>query len=383
MRILHTSDWHLGRIFHGIHLTEEQAYLLEQFIAIAKESKPDVIVIAGDIYDRSVPPTEAINLLDEVITRILVDFQIPIIIIAGNHDSPDRLGFGSRLLQEKGLHIYGRFSPEIAKVVIPDTHGSVNFYPLTYAEPAIVRSELQEADLQGHDQSMFRLLERIRATLERGRRNVLISHSFVAGGEESESERPLAIGGSGAVNSAYFKDFAYVALGHLHQAQKIGAEHIRYSGSLMKYSFSEVNHRKSVTLIDLDKAGKTSIEKIELKPRHDLRKIEGYLQEILNNASKDGSRDDYLMVTLQDEGALLDPIGMLKSVYPNIMHIERLQYTGNKSLVNPEQNFRKLKETELFSSFFQQVADRELSAEQQKIFAGTVERYYSGLRGES
>jgi len=383
MRILHTSDWHLGRIFHGIHLTEEQAYLLEQFIAIAKESKPDVIVIAGDIYDRSVPPTEAINLLDEVITRILVDFQIPIIIIAGNHDSPDRLGFGSRLLQEKGLHIYGRFSPEIAKVVIPDTHGSVNFYPLTYVEPAIVRNELQEADLQGHDQSMYRLLERIRATLEQGSRNVLISHSFVAGGEESESERPLAIGGSGAVNSAYFKDFAYVALGHLHQAQKIGAEHIRYSGSLMKYSFSEVNHRKSVTLIDLDKAGKTSIEKIELKPRHDLRKIEGYLQEILNNASKDGSRDDYLMVTLQDEGALLDPIGMLKSVYPNIMHIERLQYTGNKSLVNPEQNFRKLKETELFSSFFQQVADRELSAEQQKIFAGTVEKYYSGLRGES
>ena len=380
MRILHTSDWHLGRIFHGIHLTEDQAHILAQFVSYVKEEKPDVILISGDVFDRSVPPTEAVNLLDEVITQILLDHRIPIIMVAGNHDSPERLGFGYRLLQGQGLHIVGRLEGEIQPIIIHDIHGPVHFYPIPYAEPAMVRDRLRDEGIHNHDESMGKLMDHVRRKLDNRCRNVLVAHAFVAGGVESESERPLSVGGSSVVNTSHFQDFHYVALGHLHRPQRVGQDHIRYSGSLMKYSFSEANHQKNLSMIEIDGTGGIRIEYAALSPKKDLRCIEGNLEDILRGPQGGESKEDYLMVTLKDEGALLDPMGKLRKVYPNVLHIERPQFMGTKNLCGADTNYRKMSEMDLFSSFLYQMTEKEITEEQKKAFEEVMNQYYRRMR---
>lgn len=381
MRILHTSDWHLGRIFHGVHLTEDQAYILEQLIELIKDSKPDVILVAGDIFDRSVPPVEAVNLLDETLSKILMDYKIPTIMISGNHDSPDRVDFGSKLMEESKLHIIGRFNKNIRPVEIEDKFGPVYFYPLPYVEPAIVRESIG-GEIHSHDEAMNVLIGNIKNTMNMDKRNVLITHTFAAGGEASESERPLTIGGSSVVDAAYFKDFNYVALGHLHRPQRVGGDNIRYSGSLMKYSFSEATQKKYIPIIEMDEKGNVSVETIELKPKRDLRCVEGYLEDILKGPQNEESREDYLMVTLKDEGAILDAMGKIRSIYPNALHIERPQFISTNNQLNVDSNFRKMDISELFSSFFKQVTDTEMSEEQKTTFADTVVKLNKSLRGE-
>ncbi len=382
MRILHTSDWHLGRIFHGIHLTDDQAHVLEQLIDVIKDTRPDVMLVSGDIFDRSVPPTEAVNLLDEIISRILIDYQLPMIMIAGNHDSPDRLGFGNRLMQDKGLYITGKLNQAFQPVDLYDDYGKVSFHVIPYVEPAIVRDKLENDDIQTHDEAIQILISQVKKMMDKNNRHVLLSHAFVAGGEESESERPLSVGGSGVVNGAHFKDFHYVALGHLHKAQKIGFNHVRYSGSLMKYSFSEVNHKKSVSLIDMEQDGSISIEEIPLTPRRDIRRLEGFMKDILQGPQTEESKHDYLMVTLKDEGAILDPMGKIRKIYPNALHIERPQFLGSGQLINPDKDFKRMNEVDLFSSFYNQVVERTLTTHHKKILNDVMEQFYQSLRGE-
>lgn len=381
MRILHTSDWHLGRIFHGVHLTEDQAYILEQLTMLIKEEKPHVILVAGDIFDRSVPPVEAVNLLDETLSKILMDYKIPTIVISGNHDSPDRVDFGSRLMEESRLHIYGRFNRDIRPVIVEDKFGPVYFYPLPYVEPAVVRGNMG-VEIHSHDEAMHILIDNIKSTMEMDKRNVLLTHTFAAGGEASESERPLSIGGSSVVDAAYFNDFNYTALGHLHRPQRVGGEKIRYSGSLMKYSFSEANQKKHIPIIDMDESGNINVETVELKPRRDLRCIEGYLADILKGPQNGESSEDYIMVTLKDEGAILDAMGKIRRVYPNALHIERPQFTASNNTLNLDSNFRKMGISELFSSFYKQVTDTEMSEEQKLIFSDIVTKLNNSLRGE-
>lgn len=382
MRILHTSDWHLGRIFHGVHLTEDQSYILNELIHLVKDSKVDAIVVAGDIFDRSVPPVEAVNLLDEVMSRIVLDLKIPTIMIAGNHDSPDRIHFGSRLMGASRLSITGRYKRDCSPVVINDNFGEVHFYPLPYAEPATVRDQMENEDIHTHDEAMFRALSSIKENMDKGKRNILISHTFAAGGEASESERPLSIGGSSVVDASYFKDFNYVALGHLHRPQRVGEDNIRYSGSLMKYSFSEVTQKKSIPIIDMDEKGNISIENISLTPKRDMRCIEGYLDDILRGPQNGENKEDYIMVTLKDEGAILDAMGKVRSIYPNCLHIERPQLTLSSNLCGADSNFKKMSITDLFSSFFKQVTDMEISEEQALVFEETLNKFNSRLRGE-
>lgn len=374
MRILHTSDWHLGRIFHGVHLTDDQAYVLNQFIELTKDIRPDVILIAGDIYDRAVPPAEAVKLLDEVLSNILLDFNIPIIMIAGNHDSPERLGFGTRLLARQGLHLIGQLQG-LAPVILHDSHGPVYFCPLPYAEPAVVRERLADPEAIDHERAMYSLIKQAVKIIPRDARKVAIAHAFVAGGEGSESERPLSVGGSGTVDSSCFQPFHYTALGHLHQPQNNG-DSIHYAGSLMKYSFSESAHIKSVTLVDMDGTGKTTLEQISLKPRRDVRCLEGLIGDILAGPQNGESREDYLMVTLQDTGAILDAIGKLREVYPNVLHIERPHLTTGGELHGPGVDHRRLSDIDLFSSFFEQVTGNPLGEEHKSAFIETVEQLY-------
>lgn len=381
MRILHTSDWHLGRIFHGVHLTEDQAYMLEQLIQLIKDRKPDVILVAGDIFDRSVPPVEAVNLLDDTLSKILMDYKIPTIMISGNHDSPDRVDFGSRLMEESKLHIVGRFNNSQKPVIVEDKFGAVYFYPLPYVEPAIVRDSIG-AEIHSHDEAMKVLMENIKSTMDMEKRNVLITHTFAAGGEASESERPLSIGGSSVVDAAYFNDFDYVALGHLHRPQRIGGENVRYSGSLMKYSFSEATQKKHIPIIEMDEKGNVSVEKVELRPKRDLRCIEGYLSDILKGPQNGESSEDYLMITLKDEGAILDAMGKIRGIYPNALHIERPQFTSSNNTLSLDKSFRKMDISELFSSFYKQVTDGDMSDEQRTVFFDIVTKLNNSQRGE-
>ena len=376
MRFIHTSDWHLGRIFHGTHLTDDQAYVLEEFIKLVSYSKPDVVLIAGDIYDRAAPPAEAVNLLDDVLSRILLDCRVPVVLIAGNHDSPERVGFGARLLARQGLHIAGVLDKKIAPVEIYDTDGPVYIYPLTYADPPVVREKFSAKDIRDHNEAMAYIINQLKSEIPSGARLILVGHAFVAGGEVSESERPLSIEGSGLVDPEHFFAFHYTALGHLHRPQYTGRENIRYSGSLMKYSFSEAGHRKSVTLVEMDRLGKTTVEEVSLTPRRDVRCLEGLINDILAGSRNCDGRDDYLKVTLTDSGAILDAMSKLRSVYPNVLHIERPFLTADLKLHGPGGDHREFSETSLFSSFFEQVTGTALSAEQLQVFTGTVENLY-------
>jgi exonuclease SbcD len=372
MKFIHTSDWHLGRLFYGVHLTEDQAHVLEQLMALIKDAKAEALLVSGDIYDRAVPPPDAVKLLDEVLSRIVKGLKTPVILIAGNHDSPDRLGFGSQLLAGVGLYVQGSLSTETSPVVIHDEAGPLCIYAIPYAEPALVRQQLAREDIHDHEAAMRALVERVRLVHPPGARSILMTHAFVAGGEESESERPLSVGGASTVNADCFEGFHYVALGHLHRPQSAGSETVNYSGSLLKYSFSETAHTKSVSLVEMDAEGRCTVERIPLTPRRDVRRIEGALADILNGPQAGESREDYVMVTLLDKGAILDAMGQIREVYPNALHIERPTWGAGGEFQGPRVDHRQMDEVELFGQFFSQVAGNDLSEEQRSAFAAIV-----------
>jgi len=388
MRILHTSDWHLGRLFHGVHLTEDQGYVLEQVIDAAGSASPDVILISGDVYDRAVPPSEAISLLDDVISRMVLGLKIPVIMIAGNHDSPDRLAFGSRLMKDRGFHIAGPFAGSVKPVVLQDKAGGVYFYPLPFAEPALMREKMGDPSLKDHDMAMRAAVAAIREHHPADSRSVLLAHAFVVGGTESESERPLSVGGAGTVKASVFDGFDYVALGHLHRPQEIGgakkagdgvarnpeAAAIQYAGSLMKYSFSEAAHEKCVKMVEMDQSGKCVIESIPLKPRYDVRSIEGHLDRLLTEGASAEGKEDFLSVTLLDKGAIFDAMGKLREVYPNVLEIRRpfLELEGETG--RTRYDHREHSEGALFEAFYKQTTGEALSEEQERAFASTVDR---------
>ena len=375
--MLHTSDWHLGRQFHNVSLLEDQRHVLEQIVAIVRERGVEVVLVAGDIYDRSVPPAEAVQLLDEVVHRLSAECGVPLILIAGNHDGAERLGFGARQLARAGVHISGPLEQEPEPVILQDAHGPVAFYPLPYAEPATVRSQLG-LEVQGHEQAMRALTARIRAHNGDARRSVLIAHCFLDGFAACESERPLSIGGVETVPAECFDGFDYVALGHLHGPQARSAQHLRYSGSILKYSFSEENQRKSVTLVDMDARGGCSVEQVALRPRRDLRVLEGELADLLERGRRDSAAQDYLLVRLQDRHAILDPMGKLRTVYPNVLHLERpaLAQAGERRAPDRE----RLREGELpmFRDFFRQMSGEALDDAGEAVVAALLERLHRG-----
>jgi exonuclease SbcD len=380
MRFIHTADWHLGRIFHGVHLTEDQAYVLNQFVDLVRERKPDAVLISGDVYDRAVPPPEAVALLDDVLSRIVLDLKVKVILIAGNHDSPDRLGFGSRLLAGQGLHVIGSLTAEPFGITLQDEYGPVEVFALPYAEPSIVRERLGDESIIDHNSAMSALVKRALKVHHRRARSVLLAHAFVAGSEESESERPLSIGGTSAVDRPVFEDFQYVALGHLHRPQQAGNELIRYSGSLLKYSFSESGHDKSVNIVDLDAPGECRVEKISLSPRRDVRCVEGLLDDILQRARDDKNGDDYLMVTLLDKGPILNVMGKLREVYPNVLDLERPVLMASGQIGSGSIDHRKMQDIELFSSFFSQVTSEDLTEEQSMAYTKSVDALHQQER---
>lgn len=373
MRFIHTSDWHLGRLFYGEYLTDEQAHILDQFVDLVRDVRPDAIVIAGDIYDRGVPPTGAVELLDEIISRILLDCHTPVIAIAGNHDSPERIGFGNKLLARQGLHVVGPLTGTYQPVTLADEHGPVYFVPLTYAEPATVRLNLAAEEASDHTAAMACYIRHATQAVPAGARKVAVAHAFLTGGEPSESERPLSVGGSSMVNASLFSSFHYTALGHLHRPQAVGAPHIRYSGSLMKYSFAEAGHKKGVYLVEMDKAGAVRIETVELRPRRDVRCIKGMFQDLMKGPQNNENREDYILAELHDKLPVLDALGQLRSIYPNVLSIDpRYRASGGEN-GGTAVDHRKLTEKDLFAAFAEQMTGTALSAEQTAALEGVLE----------
>lgn len=372
MRILHTSDWHIGRQFHNQALLEDQAQVLEQVLTIVEADQVDVVVIAGDIYDRSVPPADAVALLNRTLRRLCQDMGVPVVLISGNHDSAERLGFASDLMQASGLHILSRLDGVTDPVVIEANGTETAFYGVPYATPESVRAVLDEP-VKTFDEAHTALVDRIKAAWQPGQRRVLVSHCFVSGGDVSESERPLSVGGADTVGWSPMADFDYVALGHLHAPQRAGADHIRYAGSLMKYSFSEVNHRKGVTLIDLEGEAAPVIQHRDLIPTRDMRIVEGAFSDILADGEHDDRSDDYLLVRLTDKKAILDTLNQLRAVYPNVLHLEKPGLEVDREAQLHSRDQLKRTEAELFADFFEQAQGEPMTDEQAEALHAVIQ----------
>ncbi|HCH1538594.1 exonuclease SbcCD subunit D [Vibrio parahaemolyticus] len=373
MKFIHTSDWHLGRQFHNVSLLEDQQAVLEQLIQYIENNPVDAVIVAGDVYDRSVPPTIAIELLNRVVKRICGELNTPMILISGNHDGAERLGFGSEQMKRSGLHIISNFEDMLTPVVIETkAAGHVAFYGMPYNDPEQVRCVYKEP-VSTHDEAHKLLAEKITEQFQSEHRNILISHCFVDGAIESESERPLSIGGSDRVSHEHFLNFDYVALGHLHQPQKKGEEYIRYSGSLMKYSFGEQNQKKGFTLVEIGKDGFIVAEHIELTAPHEMRIVEGELEQILEWGKTDPKNEDYLLVRLMDKHAILNPMEKLRTVYPNVLHLEK-----PGMLIGVEREMAQAKlarsEIDMFKDFFAEAQDSELSNEQEQAISDIIKQ---------
>ncbi|MCF4175870.1 exonuclease SbcCD subunit D [Vibrio sp. McD22-P3] len=372
MKFIHTSDWHLGRQFHNVSLLEDQKQVLNQITRYVTENHIDALIIAGDIYDRSVPPTAAIEVLDGFLNHIVQDLNVPVIMISGNHDGAKRLGFGSKQFDKAGLHIISSLEQLCTPVEIVSAQDSVvHFYGMPYSDPETVRHHY-DIQINNHDDAHAYLASQIGNVLYKDVHNVVISHCFIDGAETCESERTLSIGGADRVSYEHFKSFDYVALGHLHQAQKRGLETIRYSGSIMKYSFSEQHHRKSVTLVEIcDESGEITTRALPLNAPHDMRVLEGELENLLELGRSDANFDDYLLVRLTDKHAILDPMAKLREVYPNVLHLEK---PGMLVGVDKEISQARLgrSEVDMFRDFFLEVQGDEMTDNQKDMLSEVV-----------
>lgn len=369
MKLFHTADWHLGKLVQGMYMTEDQHYILQQFMQAIDKEKPDAIIVAGDLYDRSMPPVEAVNLLNDVLAEIVLEKKIPVLAVAGNHDSAGRLNFGSRVMRDSGLHIVGQFTKEHSPIVLTDEFGEVHFHLVPFAEPASVRTMLEDDTIQTHQDAMQKIIAHIKQTMDTTKRNVFIGHAFVTkyGYEEentSDSERPLSIGGSDCVDAALFKHFNYTALGHLHKAHFVLNESIRYAGSPLKYSLSEHLHEKGFLIVELDASGNVEVTKQKLVPRRDLRVVEGSMDDLL----KLPPCDDYVFVRLTDATPVASPMERIRTVFPHAMHIERKASRMQENHEVQAIEMEKVEDIDLFRGFYADILGEQPDSETERLF---------------
>ena len=406
MRFLHTADWHLGRIFYGQYLTDDQAYVLEhQFFTILKEEKIDGILLAGDVFDRAVPPIEAIELWDSIITRLAMDYKVPLFVVSGNHDGAERLEVGRSMLSESGIHIWGSPHHALQPFEFEGFDGKVAICPMPFSEPRRIGDALglnsseskpvdtdmtddtlfsyvddkdQEAvalNLHNYDQMYQAWSDYLYKQVPKRIRSIAISHAFVMGGEVGGSERTLSVGGSEQVNPRVFKDFHYTALGHLHGPQRMGADQIRYSGSPLKYSFDEHGQKKSFTIIDMDTNGKVDISTIPVEAKRDVVILEGYFEDLLNNtALQKKHKDDYVQARLLDTMPIMDGMAKLRQVYHRCMTIELAGRIATPVVDMGDAVFKELDERQLFNQFAETVWKEPLTKAEQSYIDSVWDR---------
>ncbi|PPA71955.1 exonuclease SbcCD subunit D [Jeotgalibacillus proteolyticus] len=365
MKFIHTADWHLGKLVHGIYMTEDQKLVLQELITIIKDEKPDALIIAGDLYDRSVPPTEAVNLLNDTLYKINVELNVPVIAVSGNHDSAERLSFGSSWYKKSNLYMTGKWQPDSDFIEIK----GVRFYAVPFCEPGPIRELLNNTAITSHHAAMKAIVDHIAEGIDPTVPSVLIGHAFVLGGKTTDSERTLSVGGTGCVGSELFSPFSYTALGHLHNPDAIKHEKIHYSGSLMKYSFSEAKQRKVIKIVEVHENGEVNVAEKPLSAKKDMRELNGYLEELLDPAFYTKQKcDDYLKITLLDEGALIDPMSQLRQVYPNVLHLEKKTAIRDQKNRNSAQlsKSKGMTDIDLFKDFYSQLTTTDWSLEKEK-----------------
>ncbi|MDX2305751.1 MAG: exonuclease SbcCD subunit D [Microscillaceae bacterium] len=379
MKILHTADWHLGKSFNNYNLLEEQAHVLHSLVSIVREHKPDVMLLAGDIYDRSVPPAEAVRLFDEIMSEIILELKVSVICIAGNHDNPERINYCNYLLKKQGLHIFGNLQIPVTPVILKDSDGEVYFYPVPFTEPEVLRYFTRQDQIRTHEDVMRWIIQDIQTKHPKNTRSVLIGHAFISGGTESESERQLMVGGSSEIPASIFSDFNYVALGHLHQAQDHFLNgRLQYAGSVLKYSFSEAHHQKSVVLIDMDKSGLINSQRITLKPRKDVKRIQGFIQDRTFHLSQDVPNlesEDFLEVTLENVEIVPNAMQIVQKIYPNATTLKwpNLNRTVKESRLTTAQ-INKMNESELFMDFYKRFVGKELDEDKKTVLHQTIKK---------
>jgi len=338
MKLLHTSDWHLGRAFHRVNMLGAQADFVSHLVTTVREHAVDAVVVSGDVYDRAVPPLAAVELFDDTLHR-LADLGVPTVMISGNHDSARRLGVGAGLIDRAGIHLRTEPAACGTPVVIPDAHGDVAFYGLPYLEPALVKAEFG-VEKAGHETVLAAAMDRVRADLADrapGTRSVVLAHAFVTGGEASDSERDITVGGVAAVPAGVFDGVSYVALGHLHGSQTI-TERVRYSGSPLPYSFSEADHRKTMWLIDLDADGSVIAERLDCPVPRELARIRGTLEHLLDDPDLARHEEAWVEATLTDPVRPADPMARLVERFP---HTLSLVFDPERSPDDPDVSYAR------------------------------------------
>ena len=406
MRFLHTADWHLGRIFYGQYLTDDQAHVLEnQFFSILKDEKIDGILLAGDIFDRAVPPIEAVELWDSIITRLAMDYKVPLFVVSGNHDGAERLEVGRSMLSRSGIHIWGSPHHALQPFEFEGADGKVAICPMPFSEPrrigdalgldataskpvdidmtedslfSYVETDEQEPvslNLHNYDQMYQAWSDYLYKQVPKGMRSIAISHAFVMGGDVGGSERTLSVGGSEQVSPQVFKDFHYTALGHLHGPQRMGADYIRYSGSPLKYSFDEHTQKKSFTIIDMDKKGNVDISTIPVEAKRDVVILEGYFEDLLNNKELQAKhKDDYVQARLLDTMPIMDGMAKLRQVYHRCMTIDLVGRVAMPMADMDEAVFKELDERQLFNQFAETVWKEPLTEREQQYINSVWDR---------
>ena len=376
MKFFHLSDLHLGRRMYEFSLIEDQKFILEEILRLAEEKCPDAVVIAGDIYDRAVPSAEAVELFDGFL-RALSERHIPVLCISGNHDSPERIAFGASLMTPSGVYLSPVYNGSVEPVALSDAFGDVRFYLLPFIKPANVRRFYPDAVIESYTDAVRCAVENME--VNPAARNVLITHQFVTGGVRSDSE-DITVGGTDNVDAAVFDIFDYVALGHLHGAQKIGRETLRYSGTPLKYSFSEKDQEKSVAFVELGAKGDISVSTLLLTPRRDLREIRGTYTELTLRDNYAGSKtEDYIHAVLTDENDVPNALARLRSIYPNLMKLDYDNLrTRSSAVIAAEERHRTMTGTELFAELFEKQNGQKLSDEQ-SAYAKAV---FAALREE-
>lgn len=377
MKILHLADLHLGKILQEQSLIEDQEYMLKEIIEIIKNENVEIVLISGDVYDRSVPPAEAVNLLDNFLKILIKELKIKVFIISGNHDSRDRLGFGSKIFEDEGLYIESKYNGNLRKVELEDSYGKINIYMLPFVKPIEIKDFFEDDLENNYNTAIHKIIEKEK--INKDERNIIMIHQFVTAGtiepERTESEI-LSLGGIENVDVSNFDDFDYVAIGHVHRPQQIGRKEARYAGTMLKYSFSEINHNKSVPVIDFKEKGNIEINLKELVPLRDMREIKGPIEELLKKENYElGNVNDYTKAVITNEETIYDAIGQIRRIYPNTLKLE----IRNSKTINGGQeqdlNLQKVKrksELELFEDFYKSQNNVDLDEKQKEIIKDII-----------
>lgn len=371
MKLLHLADLHIGKVILEQSLLEDQEYMLKRIIEKIKEEKIEAVLIAGDIYDKAIPSSDAVNLLNDFLNTLVTILKLQVFIISGNHDSKERLNFGSEILDKEGLHICTTYNGTLKKYVLYDTYGPINIYLLPYIKPIDIKPFF-DSEIHSYDEAIEKIIEK--EEINSKERNIILSHQFVTYNEiepeRSESET-LYLGGTENVDVSHYEPFDYVALGHIHRPQKIGRETARYAGTMLKYSFSEVMHNKILTILDMREKNNLNIKFIPLVPLRDMRQIEGPIEQLIKKENYQKTNTlDYIQVIITNEEPIYDAIGQIKTIYPNTLKL--LHKNSNSELdLSAEgimiENIKSKDEFTLFLEFYESQNGKAMNEEKNMI----------------